>query len=135
MIPRKDGPDLVRHASSHAISVLIGSRQVGKSTLMRMLREGLALPSESYDLENPLHLALFNEGYTSFIRQVREKLLFIDEFQYCRGISSVFKAIHDLRPEIKIYASGSSSLEIQAHLNESLVGRKRETIIYPLTIQ
>ena len=100
-----------------------------------MLQEGIGEPSELYNLENPLHLALFNEGYTSFVRQLRTKFVFIDEFQYCAHISSIFKALYDLRPEIKIFASGSSSLEIQTHLRESLAGRKMETIVYPFSFQ
>jgi len=106
---------------------------VGKSTLLGMIRERLAQPSEMFNLENPLHLALFNEGYTSFIRTIRTNTIFIDEFQYCKDISSVFKAVYDLNPQVKIYATGSSSMEIQAHLKESLAGRKLETILYPLT--
>jgi predicted AAA+ superfamily ATPase len=98
-----------------------------------MLRDELDLPSSYYNLENPQHLNLFNDGYTSFSRQNRAKLVFIDEFQYCKNISSVFKAIYDLEPDTKVYASGSSSLEIQAHLKESLAGRKLERIIYPLS--
>lgn len=133
MIPRKDLNALVRQSKNNAISILIGARQVGKSTLLDMVKQQLAQPSETYNLENPLHLALFNEGYTSFIRQVRSKIVFIDEFQYCRDISSIFKAVHDLNPDIKIYASGSSSMEIQAHLRESLAGRKLEKILYPLS--
>ena len=124
---------MVSQSKDNAISILIGARQVGKSTLLGMVKQQLAQPSETYNLENPLHLALFNEGYTSFIRQVRSKIVFIDEFQYCKDISSIFKAVHDLNPDIKIYASGSSSLEIQAHLRESLAGRKREKILYPLS--
>jgi hypothetical protein len=127
--------NLAKQSSDHRISVLIGSRQVGKTTLLGMLQDRLGLPFDLYNLENPLHLNLFNEGYTSFIRQVRSKLLFIDEFQYCPNISSIFKAIYDLHPDIKIYASGSSSLEIQAHLKESLAGRKLETTLYPLSFQ
>jgi predicted AAA+ superfamily ATPase len=133
MIVRSESVELLKQAKNHAVSILTGSRQVGKSTLMRMLRDDLALASEYYDLENPRHLALFDEGYTSFMRQNRGKLVFIDEFQYCKNISSVFKAVYDLAPEIKIYASGSSSLEIQAHLKESLAGRKLERVIYPLS--
>lgn len=133
MIPRNACRDLVKQADNHAVSVLIGSRQVGKSTLMQMVRDELGGRSSWYNLENPLHLSLFNDGYTSFIRQNRERLVFIDEFQYCNNISSIFKAIYDLNPEIKIYASGSSSLEIQAHLKEALVGRKLERVIFPLT--
>lgn len=133
MIPRKETANLVEQAGKHTLSILLGSRQVGKSTLLGMIQAELGLPADVYNLENPLHLALFNEGYTSFIRQVHHTLVFIDEFQYCKDISSVFKAIFDLNPDIKVYASGSSSLEIQAHLKESLAGRKRETIIYPLS--
>lgn len=133
MIPRDASAELLRQAQNHVISILIGSRQVGKSTLMQMLRAELATPSSYYNLENPQHLGLFNEGYTSFSRQNRAKLVFIDEFQYCKNISSVFKAIYDLEPDTKIYASGSSSLEIQVHLKESLAGRKLERIIYPLS--
>jgi predicted AAA+ superfamily ATPase len=133
MVQRKDLDKLVRQADNHSASIIIGARQVGKSTLLGMIRERLARPSEMFNLENPLHLALFNEGYTSFIRTIRTNTIFIDEFQYCKDISSVFKAVYDLNPQIKIYATGSSSMEIQAHLKESLAGRKLETILYPLT--
>lgn len=133
MINRKDLERLLGQANNHSVSIIIGARQVGKSTLLGMIREKLGAPSETFNLENPLHLALFNEGYTSFIRTIRTNLIFIDEFQYCKGISSVFKAVYDLNPSIKIYATGSSSMEIQAHLKESLAGRKLETILYPLT--
>ncbi|MEN6490957.1 MAG: ATP-binding protein, partial [Rectinema sp.] len=133
MIPRKDLDKLVRQADNHSASIIIGARQVGKSTLLGMIRDSLARPSEMFNLENPLHLALFNEGYTSFIRTVRTNTIFIDEFQYCKDISSVFKAVYDLNPQVKIYATGSSSMEIQAHLKESLAGRKLETILYPLS--
>ena len=113
MIPRKDLNALVRQAKNNAISILTGARHVGKSTLLDMVKKQLGQPSETYNLKNPLHLALFNEGYTSFIRQIRSKIVFIDKFQYCKDISSIFKAVHDLNPDIKIYASGSSSLEIK----------------------
>ncbi|HKL85738.1 MAG TPA: ATP-binding protein [Treponemataceae bacterium] len=133
MIERKYTDQLCKEANKHALSILIGSRQVGKSTLLQMIRDRLGGESAYYNLENPLHLSLFNEGYTSFIRQNSAPLVFIDEFQYCKDISSIFKAIYDLNPEIKVYASGSSSLEIHAHLKESLAGRKIERIIFPLT--
>jgi len=133
MISRKAIEKLIQQASNHSASIIIGARQVGKSTLLGMLRERLARPSQMFNLENPLHLALFNEGYTSFIRNIRTNTIFIDEFQYCKNISSVFKAVYDLNPQIKIYATGSSSMGIQSHLKESLAGRKFETILYPLS--
>lgn len=98
-----------------------------------MIRDTLSIPSQMFNLENPLHLAIFNEGYTSFIRNVHTKAVFVDEFQYCKDISSIFKAAYDLNPGLKIYATGSSSLEIQRYLKESLAGRKIETVLYPLS--
>jgi hypothetical protein len=91
---------------------------------------GLARPSEMFNLENPLH-CVFNEAIPHLSHRARYQ--FIDEFQYCKDISSVFKAVYDLNPQVKIYATGSSSMEIQAHLKESLAGRKLETILYPLS--
>ena len=133
MIQRKELNRLLQQGHNHSASIIIGARQVGKSTLLGMVREKLARPSEMFNLENPLHLALLNEGYVSFIRNIRTNTIFIDEFQYCKNISSVFKAVYDLNPEIKIYATGSSSMEIQTHLKESLAGRKLETVLYPLS--
>lgn len=135
MIPRRVFPGLLKHAQDRRVSVLIGSRQVGKSTLLSMLQDELGAPFEAYNLENPLHLALFNEGYTSFARQLRSSLVFIDEFQYCPNISSILKALYDLRPETKVYASGSSSLEIRSQLRESMAGRKIETVVYPFSFR
>jgi len=62
MVPRKDLDRLVGQATNHSASIIIGARQVGKSTLLGMIRERLAQPSEMFNLENPLHLALFNDG-------------------------------------------------------------------------
>lgn len=133
MIVRKEMKKLVHQRDNRGISIVIGARQVGKSTLLDMVRSSLSEPSDLFNLENPLHLSIFNDGYISFLRNIRAKIICIDEFQYCKNISSVFKAIHDLNPELKIYATGSSSLEIQTHLKESLAGRKLETILYPLS--
>ncbi len=72
------------------------------------------------------------DGYNSFILQTgkQKQTVFIDEFHYYKNITSVFKAVYDLNPQIKIYATGSSSLEIHKHLKESLAGRKFETNLY-----
>ena len=43
------------------------------------------------------------------------------------------KGIYDLEKNIKIFASGSSSLEIRSKIKEFLTGRKRETHLLPLS--
>ena len=73
MIVRKEMKKLVRQRENRGISIVIGARQVGKSTLMDMVRGSLAEPSDLFNLENPLHLSIFNDGYISFLHNIRAK--------------------------------------------------------------
>lgn len=122
---------LLKQRTSSQVSVLVGARQVGKSTLLNELQSTIEVPTRYLNLENPLHLKIFAQGYNSFIKEVPEDVVFIDEFHYYANITSVFKAVYDLNPGKKIFASGSSSIEIHSHLKESLAGRNRVNNIYP----
>lgn len=123
---------LFSQLKNRAISILIGARQVGKSTLLSEMQKQISKPCKYINLENPLHLKIFADGYTGFVNEIKEDVILIDEFHYYENITSVFKAIYDLNPEKKIYASGSSSIEIHKHLKESLAGRKIHNNIFPL---
>jgi len=57
--------------------------------------------------------------------------VFIDEFHYLKNATKLFKILYDSKTPCKIFASGSSSIEIHKHLKESLSGRYRLTEIYP----
>jgi predicted AAA+ superfamily ATPase len=61
--------------------------------------------------------------------------LFVDEFQYCRNSEIIFKNLYDSFNNIKILASGSSSLNIKNLIQESLAGRKKIFKIYPLNLE
>jgi len=130
---------------NNRIIIITGSRQVGKTTLMNMYKSSV---SQSYtcfyfDLEDVSNLSicqnidnlktyLWNNGID--IRKSKTFLI-IDEFQYIGNATKLFKTIYDLYPKIKILASGSSSIEIQKHLKESLAGRKRIYHLYPLSFE
>ena len=121
------------------VSILLGARQVGKSTLMRQMerrakREGLK--TAFYDLEQPSDLNKLSGKPQNVIDTLTEgaDCVFIDEFHYLKNASKIFKAIYDSKRHVKIYASGSSSLEIHKHLKESLAGRFRKHMIFPLTV-
>lgn len=138
MINRNVFNKLKEELSQKEISILLGARQVGKSTLLREIEKvasNQGIASHYYDLEISADL----EELSGDSRQVFEKLsggpplVFIDEFHYLKNASKIFKAIFDSKKKIKIYASGSSSMEIHKHLKESLAGRFRKTMIYPLT--
>jgi len=138
MIKRNIFNKLYGELSQKEVSILLGARQVGKSTLLTEIEKAAhaqGIDSRYYNLELSSDL----EELSGDFRKVFEKLsggpplVFIDEFHYLKNASKIFKAIVDSNKKIKIYASGSSSLEIHKHLKESLAGRFRKTMIYPLT--
>jgi len=128
------------------VTILIGARQVGKTTLLRALFDLLKddYPSLFLDLdlysnyekvntyENLINTIKFH-GY----RETQEKpfFLFMDEFQRYADISMVLKNMADHHKNVKIYASGSSSLAINSNIQETLAGRKRTIVVYPLTFK
>ncbi|MCK5913079.1 MAG: ATP-binding protein [Desulfuromusa sp.] len=139
-------PTLEKQKDNHKISILIGPRQVGKTTLMRHLKDQfsnehtcLMLDLDIYShyeqvstYENLLNTLKLN-GYRLDQRELF--ILFLDEFQRYADISRVLKAVYDHHPNIKVYASGSSSLAINEQIQESLAGRKRIIRVYPLSFQ
>lgn len=128
--------------------ILIGSRQVGKTTLLLELEHKLkaeGLKTIYHNLELPWELSKFSHGVEAYIDNLstygidinkasgKDRLyIFIDEFHYIPQAGNFLKAIFDAFPGIQIIATGSSSPEIQKSLKESLVGRKLINKVYPL---
>lgn len=119
------------------INILLGPRQVGKTTLLKQLKEyteQAGYKTEFFDLEQPQILAEFNRPDKEIIERIcgAGQVIFIDEFQYLQNASKIFKSIFDAGKKTKIICSGSSALEIHKHLKESLAGRKFLFRIFPL---
>ena len=129
MIARNILNQLQQELTRPEILILLGPRQVGKTTLLKMLQELCEEKGQRtafFDLEQPSVLADFNRPDKEIIQKILEagNVVFIDEFQYVSNISKILKAIFDSKRKIKIVCSGSSSLEIHKHLKESLAGRR-----------
>ena len=121
------------------ISILLGARQVGKSTLMHHLEAEARrqnLTTAYFDLEQTADMERLAGNDVAVITTLvaSARVVFIDEFHYLKNASKIFKAIHDSKKPIKIFASGSSSMEIHRHLKESLAGRFNKTMIFPMTV-
>src|SRR3989338_3135830 len=133
-------------AKDRKISLLIGARQVGKTTILKMLFGELSLKNKCLFLdldilsnyekistfENLLNLLKIN-GYSE--KQTEFFYLFLDEFQRYSAVSKIMKNVYDNLPNVKIFASGSSSLTIKNQVQESLAGRKIITEIFPLDFE
>jgi hypothetical protein len=138
IIKRNIFKQLQQELTRPEILILLGPRQVGKTTLLTMLQEFCnqrGWKTAFFDLEQPSVLAEFNRSDKEIIQKIFEAgdVIFIDEFQYVSNISKIFKAIFDSKRKVKIVCSGSSSLEIHKHLKESLAGRRFLYRIYPLS--
>jgi len=113
--------------------ILIGPRQVGKTTLIKNLLRGndhLFL-----DADDPVVRVLLNEPNTEQIKNIigRYKVVFIDEAQRVAGIGLTSKIIIDQLQDVQLLLSGSSSFDLADKLYEPLTGRKWEYELFPIS--
>lgn len=132
---KRDLEDVLRDKwNSNKVLILIGPRQVGKTTLLKTLCE-----SEGEYVfingENPDdRLVLENAGETKLKSIIgNAKILFVDEAQRIPNIGILLKIIHDQISTVKVVVSGSSALELSNGINEPLTGRKWEFTMFPFT--
>ncbi len=128
---------LVKELKRKEISILLGPRQVGKTFLLNELKNEVkdkGLRFRYYNLEIPSDLIKFNKTDQEIFEELTGDvdIVFIDEFHYIKNASKLFKAVFDSNKNVKIFSSGSSSIEIHRHLKESLAGRRLVSLIYPL---
>ena len=117
--------------------VLIGARQVGKTTLFNDILKGHdsdALVLNCDDQEVKTMLTDANRSELALIFG-QHKIIMIDEAQRIQGVGLVLKRITDNFPDIQLLVTGSSSLELQQELNEPLTGRALEFHLFPFTTE
>jgi predicted AAA+ superfamily ATPase len=111
---------LMKHFPSVAI---LGSRQVGKTTLAKEILAQLDKESIYLDLENPADNAVFDHPF-EFIHTVQNKTIVIDEIQRRPELFPVLRsAIDSNRISGRFILLGSASKDLLLMSNESLAGR------------
>ena len=137
---------LINEKDNRKVSVVLGARQVGKTTLVKQLHHDICLDYQGLYLdmdvlsnfervstyENLLNTIKL-EGYTP--EQKETFFLFLDEFQRYPGFSKILKNIYDHHNNIKLYVTGSSSIKIKDEVQESLAGRKNIHYLFPLDFE
>ena len=141
LIKRTIYKSLEQHLKAKPITVIIGPRQVGKTTLARML--------ESFLKEQGRFTLFFNldieedQRYFASQQLLLQKIqleagkqpvtVFIDEVQRKKNAGLFLKGLYDQQLPIKFVVTGSGSLELKATVSESLAGRKRVFEIRPIS--
>ncbi|HCG76518.1 MAG: hypothetical protein CO162_02630 [bacterium (Candidatus Ratteibacteria) CG_4_9_14_3_um_filter_41_21] len=126
--------------------VILGARQTGKTTLLRLLQKEIQPPGQPFcfDLENSRHLEILNSGPEELIQYLKisganltvKNYLLIDEVQYLSNPSKFIKLMVDhYSNKFKLILTGSSALLIKMKFKDSLVGRKLVFNLYPLSFR
>lgn len=124
--------------------VIVGMRQVGKTTLMRQLYEKLGEESKVwYDLDNPLERKIFEgDDYRVMAERVMREaggkservVVFLDEVQNLPEVTKFIKYGID-HYKIKFVVTGSSSYYLKNLFPESLSGRKFVFELSPMSFR
>lgn len=125
--------DLAEHLSKKEITLIVGPRQAGKTTIMTQLQEHLKGRGEetlflSLDFERDIphfssQKALLDRIGLEFGQ--RRGYVFIDEIQRKENAGIFLKGLYDMNTPYKFIVSGSGSVELKEKVHESLAGRKR----------
>ena len=117
-------------------AVLLGPRQVGKTTLALELAENWASGAVYLDLERPADRLRLDDA-DSFLRAQGNKLVILDEIHRMPGLFEVLRGIIDQRRRDgqrfgQFLLLGSASLDLMQQSSETLAGRVAYVDIGPV---
>ena len=115
--------------------ILIGARQVGKTTLINELLDTLHEKKLIINGDEAESFFWSQEPTSAKMKTLigNHKIVFIDEAQRISNIGIIIKLIIDNLPGVQVIATGSSALEMKSMMSEPLTGRKYEFHLYPLS--
>jgi uncharacterized protein len=115
--------------------IILGPRQVGKTTLMNQLVEKTGIPTLQLNCDEPEVRAILTNSNASQLERIigSHKLVTIDEAQRVENIGLTLKILTDSFKDIQLLVSGSSSLDLANKINEPLTGRKLEYTLFPFS--
>ncbi len=123
-----------KYLETDDILLFVGSRQAGKTTILKQLKEKLEAKKKNtffLNLEELEYLGLLNESPRNLFKILtldtnQKNYVFIDEIQYLKNPSNFLKFIFDeYQGKIKLIVSGSSDFYIDKKFKDSLAGRKK----------
>src|SRR5690554_1841542 len=113
--------------------ILLGPRQVGKTTLINQVLQGK--PHLFLDADDPATRVALTEPTTAQLRSIlgNHKTVFIDEAQRIPKIGITLKLITDQFKGVQLLVSGSSSFDLNQEIQEPLTGRKWSYELLPIS--
>jgi predicted AAA+ superfamily ATPase len=115
--------------------IILGPRQCGKTTLLRMLLDQVDSPFIWFNGDDPADARMLENSSTERLKSLigKNKIIVIDEAQEIDKIGVTVKLIIDSIDDVTPIVSGSSAFELSNRLNEPLTGRKYEHHLFPFS--
>lgn len=143
-------PTILPWLNERECILIVGSRQVGKTSLLYLLVQHLyeqkQLSDRNFcflDLEDPGDLELAGLGPDDLLKALRLRgkqwdqnkplYLILDEIHLLNDPARLIKLFVDHYPMVSLLATGSSSTAIRQKFSDSLPGRKQEFLLLPLS--
>lgn len=116
--------------------LLLGPRQVGKTTLVKKINQDFQGKSIFLSADNPPDRELLNQMNSSRAKDLfpEGQLVIIDEAQRLENSGLTLKIIYDNCPGIQLIATGSRSFELTDKIKEALTGRKWTFRLFPISL-
>jgi predicted AAA+ superfamily ATPase len=108
---------------------LSGVRRAGKTVLSQSLRD-----IEYFDCELP-RVRRLTDDPEDFLQSVRGKRIVLDEIHRLEQPAQILKIAADHYPNVRVLATGSSTLGASAKFRDTLTGRKAEIWLTPMTTE
>ena len=119
------------------VVIVVGPRQVGKTTLLRMLIDDTDRKVLVWNCDEPdVRRKLADPTSTELgAETANADLILIDEAQRVQNIGITLKLLVDNYPEKQVVVTGSSAIELSNSINEPLTGRKYEYVMFPFSTE
>ncbi len=123
----------------HKAIIVLGARQVGKTTLLQALQKRLEDRGDSVrylncDLEEERQAADTTSRVLLDRLTAGMNAIFIDEIQRLENPGLTLKILVDRYPQLKILVTGSSRFELRNQMIETLTGRYIDFLLYPISM-
>lgn len=138
MISRINKSHILEWVDQNKAIILTGPRQVGKTTLTREMVSNLENREVLWITgDDPTIRAEFTNIGVERLRQILagHQVLVVDEAQRIPDVGLMLKMVTDHFPEIQLFVTGSSTLDLATQTKENLTGRKIDFHLYPISYQ
>jgi hypothetical protein len=135
MIERIQTQNIQRWLADKKAVIVIGPRQVVKTTLVRQITQNAPKSTLWLTGDDPETRNLLSNISLARLQLLihEQEVVVIDEAQRIVNAGLMLKLITDHFPQVQLFVTGSSSLDIAAQTKENLTGRKLEYPLFPIS--